>query len=127
MKTFKQFNEAAKSNKKKLQKYADQIAYDVVYKGKDLTVASSWANDEMKAMIDKQIKVYQAKKKKPGDHTLTGRVKKETAKAVLFVDKEYGQVWWPLSQVKVIYRAIGAADQLVVPDWIIKKRLAEMS
>lgn len=57
---------------------------------------------------------------KPDTITLTGSVKQVTDKAVLFTFDNRSK-WFPLSQVKVIERAIGNADQLVVAGWLATK------
>jgi len=60
-------------------------------------------------------------------YSLTGKIERETAKAVLFRqggnsnDLEYigGEIWWPKSQVGVYRRGLGPLDQLTVPEWLL--------
>ena len=61
----------------------------------------------------------------------TGRIKRETAKAVLFIqigneDLESlpGSVWLPKSQIQVFERAMGPLDQIEVPRWLVEKKQA---
>ena len=51
---------------------------------------------------------------------ITGRIKKETEKAVLIANN-HGQRWFPKSQITFFYRSMGAYDQVFVSDWLISK------
>lgn len=62
--------------------------------------------------------------------TLTGIVKRETAKAIYFVPQHdslgvVGPAWWPKSQIEVYERALGPLDQILVPEWLLAARQRE--
>jgi len=57
--------------------------------------------------------------------TLTGTIKRESEKAILFVPSTQdtiGEAWWPKSQIKVYERAMGPCDQIAVPAWLASKK-----
>ena len=71
----------------------------------------------------------QAEKENPGkvQITLTGRVMRETDKAVLFKPALNSQIevvetWWPKSQIVVMERAMANLDQIIVPQWLLEKK-----
>jgi len=78
----------------------------------------------------KKFAEYQARDAgRPVNVSLTGRVKRETEKAVLFSGKaESGELisgWFPKSQVTVMERSMAHLDQLVIPEWLYQKKLEE--
>ena len=55
--------------------------------------------------------------------TMTGKVKKETARAVLFAyDSAEATVWLPKSQITVYERAMGHLDQVDLPEWLADEK-----
>jgi len=52
--------------------------------------------------------------------TITGRIKKETEKAVLIANNN-GQRWLPKSQTTIFYRSMGAYDSVIISDWLSSK------
>ena len=65
----------------------------------------------------------------PESITLTGKIKRESDKAILFrvIEKdiqEFGieEAWFPKSQIQIYERALGPCDQIDVPEWLIKNK-----
>lgn len=68
---------------------------------------------------------------------LTGKIKRETEKAVLFrmnysatqpfAERESldPELWWPKSQTEALEDAIGPLDQLFVTDWILARKVEQ--
>ena len=63
--------------------------------------------------------------------TVTGRLVKETEKAVLFslqpqsyeTQELQGEIWFPKSQVTVLERAMGSLDQIEMSEWIFNQKI----
>lgn len=52
--------------------------------------------------------------------TITGRIKKETEKAIL-ISNNRGQRWLPKSQITIFECSAGSYDQVLVSDWLSSK------
>ena len=62
---------------------------------------------------------------------LTGRITRDSGKAVFFVpiadgssSFDVGSCWWPKSQIEIYERSMGPCDQIDVPEWLLKKKMA---
>jgi len=54
---------------------------------------------------------------------VTGKVIRETAKAILFkVQDTLAEVWMPKSQVNIFYKADSGLDRLRAPEWLLKTK-----
>jgi hypothetical protein len=79
-------------------------------------------SDELRRAVERKLGQWRAES---NSRTLTGRVVRETEKAILFREAEGGETWWPKSQARLLERAMGPLDQLVVPEWLhAKKQIA---
>jgi len=77
-----------------------------------------------------------SRRPQPATVTLTGRIVRETERAVLFAihdDQEStaaglaGELWFPKTHCHVYERSMGPADQVIVPEWLAKKKAEELS
>ena len=66
---------------------------------------------------------------KPEPITLTGTIKRETDKAILFRIiaqdvQRFGieEAWFPKSQIQIYERAMGPCDQIEVPEWLVESK-----
>lgn len=57
--------------------------------------------------------------------TITGKIKRETEKAVLLVNRA-GQAWFPKSRCEIMERAMGPLDQIMAPEWLLKDATISM-
>ena len=89
------------------------------------TTLENIKDDKLRHKVASQMKANSV----PESITITGKIKRESEKAILFrvIEKDvmevgFEEAWFPKSQVEIYERSLGPCDQIDVPEWLLKAK-----